>query len=157
LEKLSSPRKYHLQVQTDLEAVHPILSWFEQLYEPQIPKAIWLRCGLALIEGFTNAVRYANKDLPPETPIDLEITISAETIEMRIWDDGSPFDLERKIKEMPVGLENETGGGRGLQLIQKTTDNFSYTPGENRRNCLLMVKRYEAENGSSQRIIADFN
>lgn len=150
-------RSSHLQVQTDLNALTQILSWFEQLYEPQIPKKVWLRCELALAEGFTNAVRYAHKNQPLEVPIDIEVILSDERIEMRIWDYGPPFDLEAKLKSMPMNEENDTGGGRGLQLIQKISDKFSYIRQENNRNCLLMTKAYGQEKGSSQRKTVDFN
>lgn len=139
---MSVPRKNNLQVKTDLQALTEILSWFAQLYEPQIPKQIWLRCELAFAEGFTNAVRHAHKDQLPEVPIDLEVSISDDTIEMRIWDCGSGFDLKQHLTKMPQGEDNQTGGGRGLHLIQKTTDYFSYTPTGARRNCLLMIKTY---------------
>lgn len=154
---MSVPRKNNLQVKTDLNALAEVLSWFAQLYEPQIPRAIWLRCELALAEGFTNAIRHAHKDKPEELPIDLEVTISDHKIEMRIWDKGAGFDLKQHLKNLPKPEENQTGGRRGLQLIQKTTDDFSYTRTADNRNCLLMIKLYCSENGSIQRKIADLS
>jgi serine/threonine-protein kinase RsbW len=150
LLKLSVPRKHNLKVKTDLNALGEILSWFAKLYEPQIPRQIWLRCELALAEGFTNAVRHAHKNKPPEVPIDLEVTISDDTTEMRIWDSGPGFDLAAYLDKMLKPENNQTGGGRGLQLIQKTTDHFSYTRTADNRNCLLTIKSYRAENGSIQ-------
>lgn len=150
-------RSSYLQVQTDLNALTQILSWFEQLYDSRIPKKVWLRCELALAEGFTNAVRHAHKNKPSEVPIEMEVILSDATIEIRIWDCGPPFNLEEKLKNMPVNEENETGGGRGLQLIQKIADSFSYTRAGDRRNCLSIVKFYGDENGSNQRKTVDFN
>lgn len=152
---MSLPRKNNLQVKTDLNALAEILSWFAQLYEPQIPRQIWLRCELALAEGFTNAVRHAHKDKSKDVPIDVEVTIADDTIEMRIWDGGAGFDLKQHLENIPKSEDNQTGGGRGLQLIQKTTDDFSYTRTVDNRNCLLMMKSYRGENGSIQRKIAD--
>ncbi len=40
------------------------------------------RIGLA--EGFTNTVRYAHKNLPPTTPIDLELTFSSHSLEIKL-------------------------------------------------------------------------
>ena len=154
---MSVPRKNNLQVKTDLNALAEILSWFAKLYEPQIPRQIWLRCELALAEGFTNAVRHAHKHKPPEVPIDLEVTISDNTIEMRIWDRGPGFDLKQYLENIQKPEDNETGGGRGLQLIQKTTDDFSYTRNADNRNCLLTIKSYSGENGSIQRKIEDLS
>jgi serine/threonine-protein kinase RsbW len=50
-------------------------------------------------EAFTNAVRQAHKNLPRETPIELEITVFNERLEIKIWDWGEPFDFQPKLKE----------------------------------------------------------
>ena len=150
-------RKNNLQVKTELNALTAILSWFGQLHEPQIPKSTWLRCELALAEAFTNAVRHAHKNKSSEIPIDIEVTISDGGIEIRIWDEGEAFDLNKHLEKMLSARDNQTGGGRGLQLIQKTTDFFSYTRTDLGRNCLLMVKFYSGDTGSSQRKIADLS
>ena len=157
LGKLPLPQEYHLQVQTNLKALNQILSWFEQLQQPQIPKKIWLRCSLALAEGFTNAVRHAHKNHALEVPIDIEVKIADNTIEIRIWDYGPPFDLEAQLRKMPEKEQNQTGGGRGLQLIQQTTDRFSYRRMVDNRNCLLLVKFYGDDMGSSQRSVDEVN
>ncbi len=146
---MSLKRKNYLQVKTDLNALAEILSWFAQLYEPQIPRPIWLRCELALAEGFTNAVRHAHKDKPQEVPIDVEASISDDSIEMRIWDRGSAFDLKQHLGKIADAEDNQTGGGRGLQLIQKTTDDFSYTRTADNRNCLFMIKSYRMKTDRS--------
>jgi serine/threonine-protein kinase RsbW len=52
-----------------------------------------------VVEGFTNAVRHAHKNLPRSTPIDLEITVFNERLEIKIWDLGKPFDFKAKLKE----------------------------------------------------------
>ncbi|MEG4961911.1 MULTISPECIES: ATP-binding protein [unclassified Microcoleus] len=95
----------HLQLNTDLKSVAQVLWWVEQFfleYLP-IPEAVLQQCKLATIEGFTNAVRHAHKNLPLETPIDLEITVFNERLELKIWDMGEPFDLQAKlIEELPV-------------------------------------------------------
>ncbi|MEG4999698.1 ATP-binding protein [Microcoleus sp. B4-D4] len=68
-----------------------------------IPEAVLQQCKLATIEGFTNAVRHAHKNLPFQTPIDLEITVFNERLEVKIWDMGEPFDLQAKLlEELPV-------------------------------------------------------
>jgi serine/threonine-protein kinase RsbW len=38
--------------------------------------------------------------LPSETPIELEVTVFNDSLEMRIWDYGQPFDLEAKLSEL---------------------------------------------------------
>ena len=142
-------RKSNLQLKTDLAALSDVLGWFNELHQPSIAREIWLRCQLALAEAFTNAVRHAHKDRSKEVPIDLEVTISEDAIEMRIWDFGPPFDLKEKLRKMPRNQENESGGGRGLRLLEAIADSISYTRIDN-RNCLLMVKNYGEDKGLSQ-------
>ena len=97
-------QKFSLQLQlnSDIYAVAQVLSWLEQLdplHPLPIPVAVLHQCKLAVVEGFTNAVRHAHKNLPRETPIELEITVFNERLEIKIWDRGKPFDFKAKLKE----------------------------------------------------------
>ena len=92
-------QKFSLQLNTDIKGVAPVLSWLEQLDPLPIPLAVLHQCKLAVVEGFTNAVRHAHKNLPRETPIELEITVFNERLEIKIWDRGKPFDFKAKLKE----------------------------------------------------------
>ena len=96
----SPPQKISLQVNTDVSALTKVLEWFEQLKDLSLPSETWLACQLALAEGFTNAVRHAHKNLPFETPIQLEVTVFAGRLEFRIWDCGQFFDLNAKLAEI---------------------------------------------------------
>lgn len=140
--KLSAYRTSRLQLQTDLKALPEMLSWFEQLHQPPIAQEIWVRCQIALVEAFTNAVRHAHKHKSSEVPIDVEVTILEDCIEMRVWDCGPSFDLAEKLKKMPKNEENQSGGGRGLLLMHSIADRLSYDRSQDNRNCLLMVKYY---------------
>jgi serine/threonine-protein kinase RsbW len=93
-------QRIHLQVNTDLKELEQILEWFDQLEHLPIPKTVWFECKLVLAESFTNAVCHAHKDLPCETPIELEVTVFNDSLEMRILDYGQPFDLEAKLSEL---------------------------------------------------------
>ena len=130
------------QVPTDLKTLDQLLSWFDQLYQPSIPKKVWLQCQLALAEGFTNAVRHAHKDLSPNVPIDIEVTLFPECMELRIWDQGPPFDLEQRLQNLAHKVNEEAGGGRGIAIMQKIADKLSYTRTDDNRNCLLITKAY---------------
>ena len=59
-------------------AVAQALSRVEQLAALPIPEAVFHQCILAVSEAFTNAVPHAHKNLPRETPIELEITVVNE-------------------------------------------------------------------------------
>jgi serine/threonine-protein kinase RsbW len=134
--------KSSLQVNTDLNTLAQVLEWFDQLNGPPVPYHAWLECQLALAEGFTNAVRHAHKGLPINVPIDMEVRVYPDQLEIRIWDYGQPFDLHQRLEAMPQELDSEAEGGRGLRLMQRIADALSYTRFSDERNCLLLVKKY---------------
>lgn len=135
-------KQAHLQINTDLGALTQILSWFDQFKGTTISSSVWLQCQLALAEGFTNAVRHAHKNYPQETPIDIEITLFDQLLEIRIWDVGTGFDLNQRLNQMPLEIDQDAEGGRGLRLMQQMSDSLSYTQTADRRNCLLIVKKF---------------
>lgn len=136
-------KQYHLQVQTELEALKEVLQWFEDLVFPLVPQKMGWQCEVALVEAFTNAVRHAHQNLPKNTPIDLEVELLPNFLEMRIWDRGKSFDLQAKlIKGEKEAHSLDKEGGRGLQFIKKLTDELQYLNLPNQRNCLVMRKNY---------------
>ena len=63
-----------------------------------------------MVEGFTNAVHHAHKNLSSDTPIDLAIAVFRDRLELEIWDWGKPFDIKAKLQEQweatdPFGLK----------------------------------------------------
>jgi len=136
-------KQYHLQVKTELEALKEVLQWFESLVFPLVPQKMGWQCEVALVEAFTNAVRHAHHDLPKTTPIDLEVKLLPNFLEMRIWDRGQPFDIQTKLRKSERDADvMEREGGRGLQFINKLTDELQYLNLPNHRNCLVMRKNY---------------
>jgi serine/threonine-protein kinase RsbW len=101
---------------------------------------------LALAEGFTNAVRHAHHNLPTEVPIEIEIAILEQSLELRIWDYGPPnFDLQAYIKNLPLRQKQNhrlDTNGRGIPILLKIADRLSYFRTEDGRNCLLIVRNY---------------
>ncbi len=128
------------QVKTDLTSLGQVLSWFEQIDRPIVPHSVWLQCQIALAEAFTNVVRYAHRGKPEETPIEIEVTIGNQSLEIRIWDYGTAFDLENFLKKKPHASEYDEGG-RGLHLMEKIADVLKYFRTDDQRNCLLIVKK----------------
>lgn len=136
-------QKIHLRVNTDLTVSDQVLLWFDRLNSPAIPnQAIWWQCQTMLQEGFANIVEHAHKNLPAETPVELEAIRFDERIEIRIWSYGPPFDLESELKEIPELEDNYGERGRGLKIISLLADKLSYEPTEDSRNCLFMMKHY---------------
>lgn len=132
----------HLQVETDMEALKQVVEWLEKIVLPLLPEDLWWQCSLIVNEGFTNAVRHAHKNLHPTTPIDLEVKVFPNYLEIRIWDRGQPFDLEAKlhsiIQDQRDPLEKESE--RGLLFMHKLTEELRYIRTDDRRNCLVMRK-----------------
>lgn len=139
---LVPPKRVKILVQTDLGLLAQVLDWFDQFNQPTLPHAIWLQCQLALAEGFTNAVRHAHQGKPSEVPIEIEVSTRSQAIEIRIWDQGSGFDLEHSLNAAPPFIDLLAEGGRGLKIIEKTSDVFSYTRTADHRNCLLIIRNY---------------
>lgn len=140
-------KQFHLQVETELEALRQVLQWFESIVFPSLPQKMGWQCEVALVEAFTNAVRHAHHDLPKNTPIDLEVRLFPNFLEMCVWDRGEPFNLKDKLRD---SLENnspplEREGGRGLQFMKQLTDEMQYLRLSDRRNCLVMRKKYTSE------------
>ncbi|HEY9810520.1 MAG TPA: anti-sigma regulatory factor [Halomicronema sp.] len=134
--------KANLCVPTQLGDLSKVLSWFERFNHPPIPKTIWMECQLALAEAFTNAVRHAHKNQPPETPIEIQVALYQQKLEIRIWDLGQPFNLNERLKTLPPQADHNAEGGRGLPLLNHIADTISYTQTSDKRNCLLIVKNY---------------
>lgn len=134
--------KAFLQVNTDLDALAQVLEWFDQFNRPPIPPQAWMQSQLALAEGFTNAVRHAHAGRSSDVLIDLEVQMFDDRVEIRIWDQGSPFDLAERLADIPAQADIEAEGGRGLILMNRIADVFTYTRMPDDRNCLLLVKKY---------------
>lgn len=85
------PDWLHLRVESNLHALYSIFHWFGGVRLLCPDETLWPLCQLSLAEGFSNSVRYAHQGYPIATPIDVEITLTAHGLEMRIWDYGLPF------------------------------------------------------------------
>ena len=134
--------KYHFKVKTNLKSLDEVLDKFNQLDRASIPTKDWFQCQLALVEGFTNAVRHAHKNLSSNVSIDIELTFFESSMEIRIWDYGPSFDLDAYIKNLSKRKNNMSGGGRGIPILQKIADRLSYFRTSDNRNCLLIVKHF---------------
>ncbi|MEA5604164.1 anti-sigma regulatory factor [Nostoc sp. UHCC 0252] len=135
--------KIYLKVNTDLTASPQVLSWFEQMNQPPITnKQIWWQCQTLLIEGFTNIVEHAHKNLPIETPIEIEAVRFNEYIEIRILSQGKPFNLEQQLQQTSEFEDNDRDRGRGLKIMSAIADELTYEPTEDNRYCLFISKFY---------------
>lgn len=135
----TAPQQYYLQVSTDLNCLNTVLSWLETIPHQHVTHDVWIKWKLAVTEGFTNAVRHAHHDLPKNTSISLRIRMSAQLMEVCIWDQGPGFDFAGAIAHAEH-TDLNAKGGRGLYLIRKIADEFRYDCGSDGRNCLTIRK-----------------
>lgn len=138
------PQQSALSVRSELTALSEVLAWFDQFNGFPLSQRSWLQCQLILAEGFTNAVRHAHRDRSPDTLIKIEVVLTQELLEIRIWDQGPPFDLLHTLKSLPSEPDQNAEGGRGLRLMQQIADRLSYTRTLEGQNCLLMAKYHDS-------------
>ncbi|WP_027268869.1 ATP-binding protein [Leptolyngbya sp. PCC 6406] len=132
----------HLVVESRLEALLKVQRWFKEVCTSLEAEMPWVRdrfdyLNLALAEGFTNAVRHAHAALPPETPIDIEVSLAINRVDIHIWDRGQPFD-PTGLPEPEPGSLSQTGG-YGWFLLRRVTDEVSYRRTCD-RNCLAITQ-----------------
>lgn len=141
--------------QTDLSAFSDVLAWFDSLNHPSIPLRPWIECQTVLSEAFTNAVEHAHQQQPPTTKIDIEVAIFTQSIQIRVWDVGPPFDLEKSLQNLSDEIDEDSERGRGLGIMQQLADHLSYIRTSDNRNCFLFIKSYtpiEAEETPEHRL-----
>ena len=132
----------HLTVESDLSVLTHIQEWFDQFCLRYTAKLFWLRdqhypLNLALTEGFTNAVRHAHQELPSNTTIDIDLCLWEDRMEIRIWDQGKPFNPDALEEPEPGTLRQ---GGYGWFLLRRLADQVVYERSQDNRNCLLIIK-----------------
>ncbi|WP_008311326.1 ATP-binding protein [Leptolyngbya sp. PCC 6406] len=140
---LTIVKQSSFRTQTDLDALKAVLVWFDEFQSLPIPKATWLQCQLALIEGFTNAVRHAHDGMPPETPIEIEAIATTEALNINIWDQGPGFDFNATLRRKLETTNPDSEGGRGLRIMRRIADSVEYECYGGRRNCLHIHKQFK--------------
>ncbi|HEY9807944.1 MAG TPA: anti-sigma regulatory factor [Halomicronema sp.] len=134
----------HLTVRSDLSVLSKVQKWFESFCLENSGKFAWPQqqlyaMELALAEGFTNAVRHAHQDLPAATPVQIDLALWDDRLEIRIWDRGKPFNPDLLVEPKPGTLQE---GGYGWFLLRRLADKVVYERYQDRQNCLLIVKYY---------------
>jgi serine/threonine-protein kinase RsbW len=139
--------RYEMRTPTDIYAMAKVQQWFAAI--PNIPPKVRMQCNLVLVEIFTNVVCYAHGDLPEDTPIDLQVTVDEQGLELHIWDFGAPFNLKREVElqrdrhqralDDPDDLPT---GGRGLMITNSIADQLEYLPLPDGRNHFWMRKNF---------------
>ncbi|MCF6179314.1 MAG: ATP-binding protein [Geopsychrobacter sp.] len=91
---------------------------------------------LVLTEAITNAICHANEN-DPEKQIQIQISATEETLNIKVFDEGSGFDLaELSASEMSDTDEC----GRGIHIIRRLMDRVHYRRSAD-GNVLEMIKK----------------
>jgi serine/threonine-protein kinase RsbW len=92
---------------------------------------------MATDEATNNVMRHAH-DGRPEALIQIQCLLRPDAIEVRLTDEGGPFDIAAVPYLDPAELRI---GGRGVYLMRTLMDELSCQPRGERGNTLRMVKR----------------
>ncbi len=92
---------------------------------------------MATDEATNNVMRHAHRDRP-EATIQIQCLPGPDRFEIRLLDEGAPFDLASVPYLNPAELRV---GGRGVFLMRTLMDELSCQPRGEGGNTLRMVKR----------------
>lgn len=88
-------------------------------------------------EAVINIIRHAHRD-KPDSPIQLHMYVTSDSIILDFQDEGDPFDLEAVPDLDPGELRP---GGRGVYMMRALMDDVSCQPRKTCGNQLRLVKR----------------
>lgn len=132
-------KQSHLQVETDLNALSEVLDWFEEFNDGLLQNQLAAQCRLVLAESFTSVVQHAHKNFPPTTPIDIELKLFAQYLEIRILEQGISFRSLAPLLVHLIETEAENRGDKPVTTV--IIDELCYRKMSNKRNVLVMRKR----------------
>jgi anti-sigma regulatory factor (Ser/Thr protein kinase) len=92
---------------------------------------------LAIHEAAQNVIRHAHRNVV-STQFQVQCFLRADAVELRLLDEGEPFNLDSVPELDPAELRI---GGRGLFLMRALMDELAVQPRAGRGNVLRMVKR----------------
>jgi serine/threonine-protein kinase RsbW len=96
----SSSHRESFLVPSHLDGVGEVLARFERLRSPQISDSLWVEGQTALMEGFSNAVRHAHRDLTPPPPVAIDLSRSSAELRIQIDDHGPGYDMEEAWRRL---------------------------------------------------------
>ena len=133
------PKKpYFFKLKSDLAELDT-LSKHVQKFGSSIglSKKFLFEINLALDELFTNIISYGYQD-DQDHLIEITITPLNNTLELRIEDDGVPFNLiDVADPDLPCDIESCKIGGLGIHLIKNLMDEVCYKRAEGKNRLTL--------------------
>ena len=96
-------------------------------------------------EALLNIINYAYPDKNGELEICYEYDESGNFIEIRIIDEGKPFNpLEQEKPELHTAVEDRQIGGLGIYMIKQIMDKVDYER-KDQQNILTLIKHISKE------------
>jgi serine/threonine-protein kinase RsbW len=134
----SSPSPLTLTIPSDLRMLTVARAFIEAVCEANnLDKATTHAIVLATSEAASNVIRHAHRN-QPEAQLQIQCALVPDQIEIRLLDEGEPFDLATVPHLDPSEIRV---GGRGVFLMRALMDELFCEPREDRGNALHMVKR----------------
>ena len=137
---------YSFELKNDLSELEQLCQTCEEIGRSiNISDKLIFEMNLALDELFTNIISYGFQDCL-EHIINISITIEGDQLQMRIEDDGVPFNpLESKTPDFQCGVEECKIGGLGIHLIRKLMDDIQYQRVAD-KNILVLRRKIRKDN-----------
>jgi serine/threonine-protein kinase RsbW len=133
---------FTLTLPTDARMVSVARSFVEAVcHACNVDRSATYALVLATGEAVSNIIRHAHQNRP-EAQFQILCHAGPDCLEIRLEDDGDPFNLETVPRLDPTELRL---GGRGVFLMRSLLDEVSCTPRQPRGNVLRLVKRFSSE------------
>jgi serine/threonine-protein kinase RsbW len=127
-----------LTIPTDLRLLALARSFIEAVCQVAgLDESVTNAIVMATDEATNNVMRHAHQDLPSAT-LQIQCFLSPDQVEIRLLDEGAPFDLTAVPHLDPAELR---AGGRGVFLMRALMDELTTAPRREGGNVLRMVKR----------------
>lgn len=94
-------------------------------------KAARFAIRLAFEEAVTNAFKHGHKGLPPTTPIQVELIVNDQSVQISIEDQGPGFNPS-DVPDPTLDENLEVPTGRGLMLIRAYMSDITFNDAGNR-------------------------
>ena len=137
-------RKLTVVLENDLQELRVLTELLQSFLRPyDMPGTTRYALELSLEEIFVNIVSYAYED-GDRHPVQLEVTVDSDMIEMTFVDEGRPFNplAVENSRQMPPS-EHDVGG-LGISFVRHMRDMMEYQR-QDERNILRLWFHREAE------------
>ena len=109
-----------------------------------IGAALEARVALLIEEAVMNVVMHGGHESAPARPLTVELSVrlSPAAIELRLRDDGRPFDpRQAPPPQGAASVESAVPGGNGVPLMRRFASTMQYRRADDRNELTLTVAR----------------